>query len=175
MAAEKGNRAKIIRIAILLVVVVVVLWMVMGQLFGTHPLEGEPAPTFTAPMVGGGEVDLAAHLGVRPVVLDFWATWCPPCRDGLPKLAAAEAAHEATDLVVLAVNIREEEQDIVRFLRQANLSLSVVRDIDGAIATQYEVSAIPMMVFIGRDGIINAITVGSMSEAGLSAALARIL
>lgn len=162
------------------IVLGVVLLAVVANIarqWGTHPLTGQAAPPFTAPLLGGGTLDLANHLGKDVVILDFWATWCPPCRKGLPAVAAAAKAFHGQGAVVYAVNLMEPESKVTAYLRDAGLDLPVALDADGVAARLYEVSGIPQTVFIGKDGIIREVHVGLSTnfESMLSARLKKLI
>lgn len=143
----------------------------IARQWGAHPLIGQAAPPFEAPLLGGGTLDLSRHLGKDVVILDFWATWCPPCRRALPTIAATAAAHHGKGAVVYAVNLMEPETQVAAYLREADLTLPVALDADGGIARLYEVSGIPQTVFIGKDGIIRDVHVGI--SAGFESAVKR--
>ena len=94
----------------------------------------------------------------KVVVLDFWATWCPPCREGTPHLQslAANADIAQRGLEVLAVDEAEQPAAMRPFLDQAHYSFTVVRDADGAAARAFGVSSLPTTLVIGRDGTVQA-------------------
>lgn len=94
---------------------------------------------------------LAAARG-KPLLLNFWASWCEPCRSELPSLELLEQRHEAQQLQVLAVNFRETDTALARYLAQHPLSLTVLRDADGALARAFGVRIFPSTIAIGRDG-----------------------
>jgi peroxiredoxin/outer membrane lipoprotein-sorting protein len=123
------------------------------------PMDGKPAPDFTLERLEGGEVKLA-NLKGKVVVLDFWATWCPPCREGLPHLAKLYAEKKADGLQLFAVNVRETKPQVQQFLEKAKLSLPVLMDTKGEVAGKYAVRGIPKTIVIGKDGKISAVFVG---------------
>jgi len=127
---------------------------------GPHPLLGKPAPPFQLDLLDGGKVNLAAHKGKQIVILDFWATWCPPCRRGLPVLAKVSQAYKDKGVVFYAVNLGEQPSKIREFLKQAKLSLSVALDKDGKVGDLYKVEGIPQTVIIGKDGTVQVVHVG---------------
>lgn len=143
--------------------------------FRPHPLEGKPAPPFSLALLDGGVFDLAEHLGERPVLLDFWAVWCPPCREGLPKLDDAVKAFDNTDVVVCAVNLGEAPETVRSFLSGRDIDIPVALDLGGEAAEIYQVSSIPMLVFIDRSGIIRHVSVGLMQPSALKRRLEAIL
>ncbi|MEM6333034.1 MAG: TlpA disulfide reductase family protein [Planctomycetota bacterium] len=124
-----------------------------------NALEGAPAPDFTLATLDGDSVKLS-DLAASVVVLDFWATWCPPCVAALPELQAYAEWAEAQGLPVevFAVNLRENEQAVRNFLNQHNLSLTTLMD-DGRVAELYGVTGIPQTVII-HDNTIAKVHVG---------------
>jgi thiol-disulfide isomerase/thioredoxin len=124
-------------------------------------LVGKPAPTFSLQTVQGKDMSLAKERG-NVVVLDFWATWCPPCRESLPGLEKLHADKELADkgLKVYAVNLREEKDVAKQYLEQNNLTFPAPMDKTGAVAQKYLVSGIPTTAVVGRDGKVKAVFVG---------------
>lgn len=110
-----------------------------------------PTPAFRLAAWEGGEVALGGLRG-KPVLLNFWASWCEPCRTEMPSLELLAARHEAEGLQVLAINHRETDAAVRRFLDSQPLTLPVLRDRDGAVAQAYGVRVFPTTVAIGRDG-----------------------
>jgi thiol-disulfide isomerase/thioredoxin len=125
-------------------------------------------PPITLPQTGGTPQSLAALRG-RPVLLNFWASWCEPCRAEMPSLELLAARHEADGLVVLAVNHRETDGTVERFVTATGLSLPVVRDRDGAAAMAFGVRVFPTTVAIGRDGRARFSVVGEVDWQGADA------
>lgn len=124
-------------------------------------LLGAEAPAFEIPSLDGAPVSLASlNKGGRIVVIDFWATWCPPCRAGLPVLVETMKGYKDDQAVFYAVNLMEDAATIRRFLEGEKLDLKVLLDAEGAVATLYGVSGIPQTVVIGPDGTIQSIHVG---------------
>lgn len=111
----------------------------------------QPVPPLELPQLDGPAWRLAEQRG-RVVVVNFWASWCEPCRSELPSLELLAARHEAQGLVVVTVNFRETEGTIRRFLAQQPLSLPVLRDIDGSTARAWGVKLYPTTVVIDRGG-----------------------
>ena len=121
-------------------------------------LIGKPAPDFQLTTLDGKSVSLADLKG-QVVVLDFWASWCPPCIESLPHLG--KLYDEKQDGVkVFAVNLREEKSKIEAFLKSRNLNVPVLLDSEGEVASEYNVISIPQTVVIGKDGTVKNVFVG---------------
>lgn len=132
-----------------------------AQAAAPSPLEGKPAPDIALTTLDGKEVKLSDQKG-KVVLVDFWATWCPPCRESLPhvqELSADKAAAEK-GLVVWAVNARETKDKIEAFVKQNNYTFSVPMDAKGAAMKEYGVRGIPTTVVVGRDGTVKKVFVG---------------
>ena len=127
---------------------------------GPSPLLGKPAPALDLDLLDGGKLTLAKHQGKDVVVLDFWATWCGPCRRSLPLLAGVAAQYQGKGVVVYAVNQRESAETAKNFMAKEKLLLTVALDSEGAAGNSYGVEGIPQTVVIGKDGSVQAVHVG---------------
>lgn len=123
-------------------------------------LEGKAAPAFSLQTLDGAAVSLAELKG-HVVVLDFWATWCPPCRKSLPGLAQLYKDKAGAGVLVYAVNVKEAKEQVQAFLRQQNYTIPVLLDPDGEVAQEYGVSGIPQTVVIGKDGKVRRVFIGA--------------
>lgn len=136
------------------------------------PAVGYPAPDFTLTTVTGETFTLSALRG-KPVVLNFWATWCPPCRAELPELQAAHQRY-AGEVVIVGVNQAEPPTAVTAFAGQVGLSFPLPLDVRGDVNRKYAVRSLPTTFFVDRDGVIRRIQVGSVNEATLAQALKTI-
>lgn len=144
-------------IAIVVAAFVAIAWLLNPR---PHPLEGAMAPTFALPDVSGQTIDMATHIGKDVVVLDFWASWCPPCRKGLPAVDGMAKTFEGQPVAVYAVNIMEGEALVKEFAASTGLNLPILMDKTGIVAEDYGVTGIPQTVIIDQSGRIHAIHVG---------------
>ena len=122
-------------------------------------LIGKPAPEFTLSTLDGEEVTLSDLKG-QTVVLDFWATWCPPCVESLPHLGKLYRESDQDELAVFAVNVSEDSQTIKAFLETNDIDVPVLLDRDNEVAESYFVGSIPQTVIVGPDGVVQRVYVG---------------
>jgi thiol-disulfide isomerase/thioredoxin len=137
---------------------------------------GSPAASFTLPDLSGAAVSLESFRGKKGVLLDFWATWCPPCRASLPAIAGLKQKY-ADKVEVLSLNQGETVNKVTGFLSSQGLNLRVLLDSEGAVARAYGVRGIPTFVVIDREGVIKGVLVGwggSSSEGELTALLSSL-
>jgi peroxiredoxin len=121
---------------------------------------GSPAPDFVLESPAGEFIALSDFRG-KTVVLNFWATWCPPCRAEMPDLQAAfEERQAADDLVVLAVDLQEGDGQVSDFVDEFALTFPVVIDRTGEVAQHYELLGLPGTFFIDRDGVLRGKSLG---------------
>ena len=127
----------------------------------TASLKGQPAPDFAVDTLDGKRVKLSDYKG-KVVLLDFWATWCPPCVAGLPHindLAQSQLRYDK-GLVVLAVNLREAPERVRKFIEAKNLALTVAMDTEGEVAEAFLVEPLPTTVVIDRQGKVSEVFLG---------------
>ena len=130
------------------------------------PREGFLAPDFTLDLLSGGQAALSGLRG-KVVVINFWASWCPPCRAEMPALDRVYEAYRARGLEVLAVNTtyQDTEAAATGFAGQNNLSFPIPLDRDGSVSARYLLRALPSTYFVDRKGVIRRVVVGGpMSE-----------
>ncbi|WP_427911419.1 redoxin domain-containing protein [Ramlibacter sp. MMS24-I3-19] len=129
----------------------------------------KPTPPLLLPSLEGPDWRLADERG-HPVLLNFWASWCEPCRAEMPSLERLAAAQRDAGLRVIAANYREGEPAMRRFLSRTPLGLPVVRDADGAAARAFDIHIFPSTVAIDRRGRTRFIVVGEVDWDGPSGA-----
>jgi thiol-disulfide isomerase/thioredoxin len=165
---------------ILLVLALGMGWMMLSRVPETEvvrpasiPLSGHPAPDITVTTLDGAPLALTDLRG-KAVVLNFWATWCPPCQAEMPELQAAHQAYAPGGLVVLAVNQGEDAATVSAFLQERGLDFPVALDTQSEASMSYLVNSLPTTFFIDRNGVIRESIVGQMNAATLKQRLRSI-
>ncbi|MFQ5595328.1 MAG: redoxin domain-containing protein, partial [Anaerolineae bacterium] len=121
---------------------------------------GQPAPDFTLRGPKGETVSLSDFAG-HPILINFWATWCPPCRFEMPLLEQTYGRLKEDDLIVLAVDVQEGPELVTPYIAEMGLTFPVALDRAGAVATAYRVTGLPTTVFVDANGIVTDIHRGA--------------
>ena len=116
---------------------------------------------FSLPLLAGGSAGLSAYRG-KVVVLNFWATWCPPCRAEMPSMETFYRRFKAQGLEILAVDGGEDAAMVRQFIQQNGYTFPVLLDRDNAVNSRYGISAIPTTFILDRSGKIIATVMGSI-------------
>ncbi len=126
---------------------------------------GIPAPDFTLERLDGGAVRLRDLRG-KAVLLNFWATWCGPCREEMPLLAEIYRAYHPQGLEVLGVNLTAQDDlaEVRRFVEAFDLPFPILLDHNGRVERAYALFGVPTTVFINREGIIQRVVVGALKS-----------
>ncbi len=132
-----------------------------GMPAGAQPPElGKPAPGFALPDLAGKTVRLQDFQGRKAVLLNFWATWCVPCREEMPTLERL-ARERRESLGVLGVNVDVVGQDKVReFVRELGLTFGILLDRETKVGTLYRIRALPSSFIVGKDGVLRHREIG---------------
>jgi cytochrome c biogenesis protein CcmG, thiol:disulfide interchange protein DsbE len=139
----------------------------------TYPA-GTPAPALRLPRLDGGQVDLAALRG-RPVVVNFWASWCDPCVREFPLLRQAAAGHRSDRLTVVGVLSGDSPAAARPFLRRNRATWPIALDPNATTATAWGAVGLPHTYFIRPDGTLASHQLGELTQASLDRQLAQIL
>ncbi len=141
------------------------------------PREGFLAPDFTLDLLTGGEMTLSEQKG-KVVIINLWASWCPPCRAEMPALQEVYLANRDRGLEVLAVNTTYQDQEsaAAAFVQDFNLTFPILLERTGAVARQYQLRAMPSTFFVDREGVIRKVIIGGpMSEVTLQTVVEELL
>ena len=112
---------------------------------------GSPAPALVLPARDGGQVDLASLKG-EVVMINFWATWCGPCRQEMPLLAQLHTKYEPLGFTLLGVNVEPDSAAAVSWLKGVPVGFPILFDRDSAVAGRFGVEGMPSTVFVDRNG-----------------------
>ena len=141
------------------------------------PREGFFAPEFTLDTLQGEQVKLSDLRG-KIVVVNFWTTWCPPCRAETPALETAYESYKDLDVVILGVNLTDQDslKDVESFVQEFGLTYPILLDRDGTVGLLYQLNGLPTTFFISREGVIRTVVVGGpMSETFIRSKIEALL
>ncbi|MBI2940212.1 MAG: TlpA family protein disulfide reductase [Chloroflexi bacterium] len=141
---------------------------------GESPQVGYRAPDFRLPTASGGSVQLSQMRG-KAIILNFWATWCAPCRAEMPAIERVQKAYADRGVVVLAVDVQEHPDLVRRFVDELGITFDSLLDTDGTVTQQYRLNALPTTFFIDRGGTIRDLAIGGMTESTIRSKLEKTL
>jgi cytochrome c biogenesis protein CcmG, thiol:disulfide interchange protein DsbE len=174
-ASTNSNLTKIIGPVLIVAAIAALGYSLFTPTSSTkNALVGSPAPDFTLKSLDGGKIQLSSFKG-RPVVVNFFASWCLPCRDEAPLLrsTALEAANK--DVVILGVAYSDKEPDTRKFRDEFNLGFPVLMDSDDSrVSVNYGIKGVPETFFVSKDGKIAKYHPGPIDAASLEAGLKAI-
>jgi thiol-disulfide isomerase/thioredoxin len=135
------------------------------------PIVGHPAPDFTLQTAVGQTITLSeitnqAGSSGKPVVLNFWASWCAPCRVEMPSLQQASVTYNGR-VVFIGINQGEDFATITDFGNEYHVTYPLLMDPDNQVNRLYEVNSLPTTIFIDQSGIVQEVVIGILSEAVL--------
>lgn len=136
--------------------------------------KGNLARDFTLETVDGNRVSLK-DFGGKVVLINFWATWCPPCRDEIPDLQSAYQARQDDGFVVLGVNVEEPRVTVEQFVDEIDMTYPVLLDEGGQVLQTYRANGLPMSVIVDQEGVIQVRHVGYLTAAQLERYLAELM
>jgi len=125
--------------------------------------EGKLAPDFLLEGLDGNEIRLSGVRG-QPLVLNFWATWCAPCRKEIPQFVDAYQRFRDDGLLVIGVNMQEGKSIARRYADDYGMDFPIAIDVDGEVGDEYRLLGLPMTFFIDREGVIRSVFTGPFQE-----------
>jgi len=143
----------------------------------TSPLLGHPAPDFTLPMLSPHPVPLfhLASLKGKPIMLNFWASWCDPCKQEAPLLENTWQRTQSQGIVFLGIDYSDTQNNGLSFLQQYGITYPNVTDTNGSVAINYGLTGVPETFFIDRHGKVVQKVIGELTEQTLQSNLQLIL
>lgn len=161
---------------IITVAAVIGFLLVLGYGLRTQfvPLIGAPAPNFTLSLFEGGELSLKELHG-QVVVVNFWASWCLPCRDEAPILERVWREYKDKGVVFVGVNVNDITAKAMAFIEEFDITYPNGPDLYSRISRAYRITGVPETLFITSDGQVTERHIGPISEAKLRTALEELL
>jgi thiol-disulfide isomerase/thioredoxin len=126
------------------------------------PIKPYPAPALTLSDLAGKDITLASFKG-KPVVVNFWATWCIPCRNEMPELEKLHRERKSEGLEVLLVNVKESKEVVEKYISENGFTFKVFLDTDGDIYRAFQVFGLPSTFFIDSKGIVRYSYMGELT------------
>ncbi len=146
----------------------------------SDPLVGHPAPDFSLAILhldsGKSTLSLSNFKG-KPVVLNFWASWCAPCKEEAPLLENTwkQMRAQGKDVVTLGIDFQDSKNDSLNFLQLYSITYPIVLDADGSVASKYGVTSLPQTIFINRNGTVISKVSRELTAQTLSSGIQSIL
>lgn len=140
------------------VMLIAVLCLPVGQA-SSVVLVGQPAPDFALRSFSGETLRLSEHLG-EVVIVNFWATWCGPCRQEMPLLDEIYGKYRSVGLVLISVNLDHHMEPAVEMAQTLKVSYPVLFDAQKSVSKSYQVSSMPVTVLIDRAGVVRYVSEG---------------
>lgn len=134
-----------------------------GKATGTAPKINSAAPGFTLSSLEGKSVSLGSFQG-KVVLLNFFATWCPPCRAEMPDLEATYQELKDKGLEVVAVDLQEDQGTVSGYVKSLGLTFTILLDREATVFGQYHITGLPTSYFIDRQGVVRDYTIGALNK-----------
>ena len=165
------------RLIAILVMILTSGLLIIGCATSSEPIAavGNAAPDFQLQNLDGQSITLSDLKG-KPVLINFWATWCGPCVSEMPYIQEIHEEWSGKGLAMLAVNVGDSPSEVEHFLQNHNLSLPVLLDTKKVVAQKYNIRAFPTTFFLDKDGIIQVKVIGAFpNKAAIESRLNEIM
>ncbi len=139
------------------------------------PKVGSLAPDFELTDINTGKPVKLSSLRGKPVWLNYFATWCPPCKAELPDMKREYAKYKDKGLVVVGIDMREDPAQVKGFTSSNGYNWTFVIDTDGQVTDRYFVYSIPTHLFIGEDGVIKSVGIGALTPNAMETNISKII
>lgn len=139
------------------------------------PQIGRVAPDFSLKGITGDTYNLKTVVGKNKVtIVNFWATWCPPCRGEIPEFIEFAKKYQSEKVALVAINIQEDSKKVKEFAKNAGMNFPILLDPDGKVAQDYQIYAIPTTFFIDGSGTIREKVEGSLNLSRLESTYRKL-
>lgn len=126
------------------------------------------ANDFTVYNIDGDAVKLSDYKGKKPVIINFWASWCPPCKEEMPFFQSATNEYSNDDIEIIMVNLtdgmRETKESALNYMRENNYNMNIMFDTETSAAEAYRINSIPRTIFVDKDGYLSGEYSGMINE-----------
>ncbi|OCT12493.1 thiol-disulfide oxidoreductase [Paenibacillus pectinilyticus] len=173
-----GRNKKWVQIGIFTIVLIIGVFTIITNLSASaskkYPQEGDKATNFSLIGLDGKTHELSEYKG-KPVLVNFWGTFCPPCKEEMPDLQKMYDKYKAQGVVFLEVNVDKNKVTVQGFMDQYKLNMPVLLDANEVVRKTYGVMDYPTTFFIGADGKIAVKKIGQMEESFIDTTLANLV
>jgi peroxiredoxin len=176
---QSGSESNLAAIAVLLLAGAIALfaWAWSNERgdadSGENVRVGHEAPGFSLPDLEGNQTSLSDHQG-DVVLINFWATWCPPCRVEMPDMEAVYREHQDEGFEILGIDQREPQELVEEFVSERGFSWVFLLDEDFDVSREYSATSIPRSILVDRDGTVAHIWSGTLTRSQLEQQLANV-
>jgi peroxiredoxin len=167
---------KAIRVVVLAGLLSCILYLIANRTSGDNGVQpGKPAPDFELYTLDGQKARLSDYKGKR-VIVNFWATWCPPCREEMPDMQKFYESYKDAEIEILAVNLLESgsKEETIAFAEEFDIRFPILLDENGQVSNVYKATAIPTSYLIDSNGIVQHKIIGAMSYSWMVSQVTRM-